>query len=415
MPKTLKRRITKLLPGAAVLFFLAIMSAGLVYYAPRNEKIAPATAHASGIPLTGWAWSDNIGWVSFSSVTSGDSVSYGVSVNNDGTLTGYAWSPSIGWINFGANSCNATPTLSGGILTGSAQAIDTGSDGCISLGGTAANSAPYSVYLSGTAFNGWAWASDTIGWLSFNCATGGPSGNNICATSNYAVLYGGSPSPTCSLTASPNPVATYPTGGAVNLNWTTTNSPTSGTLYNYDNSVFTAGPTLPTGGYGPVAPPSSAGSYTYSMTVNSPSGSYTCTAPETVETDVCQNISGIQNPSWSDPNGYTSGGNCYCNSGYVLGGSGGTQCVASSPSINSFSGPARVRSGETATLTYSITSPSSCSITGTNGYNSGAITTTSGSVTTTGYPITANTLFTLSCTGTSKTWDVGIDPTVIEK
>ena len=35
-------------------------------------------------------------------------------------------------------------------------------------------------------FHGQAW-SDTIGWLSFNCAEGGPTNNNICATSNYKV------------------------------------------------------------------------------------------------------------------------------------------------------------------------------------------------------------------------------------
>lgn len=35
-------------------------------------------------------------------------------------------------------------------------------------------------------FYGQAW-SDTIGWLSFNCSDGGPSGSNICGTSNYSV------------------------------------------------------------------------------------------------------------------------------------------------------------------------------------------------------------------------------------
>jgi hypothetical protein len=34
--------------------------------------------------------------------------------------------------------------------------------------------------------HGWAW-SDTIGWISFNCAEGGLTGNNICGTSDYKV------------------------------------------------------------------------------------------------------------------------------------------------------------------------------------------------------------------------------------
>ncbi len=35
-------------------------------------------------------------------------------------------------------------------------------------------------------FNGYAW-SDTIGWVSMSCKTGGPTGNDICATNNYGV------------------------------------------------------------------------------------------------------------------------------------------------------------------------------------------------------------------------------------
>jgi hypothetical protein len=34
--------------------------------------------------------------------------------------------------------------------------------------------------------NGYAWSSN-VGWISLNCATGGATGNNICATSNYKV------------------------------------------------------------------------------------------------------------------------------------------------------------------------------------------------------------------------------------
>ncbi len=34
--------------------------------------------------------------------------------------------------------------------------------------------------------NGWGW-SDTIGWISFNCLTGSPTGGSICGTSSYSV------------------------------------------------------------------------------------------------------------------------------------------------------------------------------------------------------------------------------------
>jgi len=77
--------------------------------------------------LSGWAWSEKFGWISFSSSTDGSTINYGVKV--------------------------ATTTTSN--------------------------------YQAGE-WDGYAW-SDQIGWISFNCKTGGSSGENICATSNYRV------------------------------------------------------------------------------------------------------------------------------------------------------------------------------------------------------------------------------------
>jgi len=54
--------------------------------------------------LSGWAWSDNIGWISFNSTNTNDATDYGVNENPDGTLVGYAWSSNIGWIQFGGLS-----------------------------------------------------------------------------------------------------------------------------------------------------------------------------------------------------------------------------------------------------------------------------------------------------------------------
>lgn len=72
--------------------------------------------------LSGWAWSDNIGWISFNSsdcdtnnngyrdagLCQGDDFStpsfdYGVNVNPGGIMSGYAWSDNIGWIDFNPN------------------------------------------------------------------------------------------------------------------------------------------------------------------------------------------------------------------------------------------------------------------------------------------------------------------------
>jgi len=48
--------------------------------------------------LSGWAWSENFGWISFASTTP---VTYGVTVaTSTGEFDGYAWSENIGWISF---------------------------------------------------------------------------------------------------------------------------------------------------------------------------------------------------------------------------------------------------------------------------------------------------------------------------
>lgn len=130
--------------------------------------------------LVGYAWSSNIGWVSFNCTntsTCGDA-NYGVNQNADGTLTGYAWSPNIGWIRFGGLSGfpngNGTfavnATVSGSDLRGWAKAISAdgnGWDGWISLSGT---SPSYGVTVSGPDFLGYAWGGPVVGWLSFDIA-----------------------------------------------------------------------------------------------------------------------------------------------------------------------------------------------------------------------------------------------------
>lgn len=182
------------------------------------------TVHAQSTDLgslSGYAWSDNLGWISLSGST------YQVTVQSDGTLAGYAWAnPSddvsgtdnIGWISFNAAdtaSCGAAARLTGTSITGWAKVLsadNNGWDGCISLSGS---SPAYGVTLgsSGSSqsgmLGGYAWADSTVGgWISFNCATGGPAGDDICATRNYAATYATNapPPPTVNInefTASP--------------------------------------------------------------------------------------------------------------------------------------------------------------------------------------------------------------------
>jgi len=52
--------------------------------------------------LTGYLWSENVGWISLSCSNTGScaTVSYGVANDGAGALSGFAWGENVGWINF---------------------------------------------------------------------------------------------------------------------------------------------------------------------------------------------------------------------------------------------------------------------------------------------------------------------------
>jgi hypothetical protein len=147
--------------------------------------------------LSGWAWSSNIGWISFNSNNDHDSVTpgiqaaasnYGVTADATGKLSGYAWSSNIGWISFNrtsgcpgtADNPSCTPTVNqiDWQLRGWAQACAgrvnaqacsgsdrmDGWDGWISLfGGTT-----HTVQINGCSYSGYAWGGPIVGWISFS-------------------------------------------------------------------------------------------------------------------------------------------------------------------------------------------------------------------------------------------------------
>ncbi len=130
--------------------------------------------------LMGWAWSSNIGWISFNSKNSNSGGgNYQVIIEDTGALDGYAWSSNIGWIRFNPSesgcptgSCPPMVNLTTGAVTGWARVLSDGN--WIELSGTN-HASPVSngtggVTLNTTTkvFNGYAWESDYIGWLSFN-------------------------------------------------------------------------------------------------------------------------------------------------------------------------------------------------------------------------------------------------------
>jgi len=83
-----------------------------------------------------------------------------VSADANGNLSGWAWSESFGWISFSTTTPIAYSVT---VATTTTANHETGE------------------------WDGYAW-SENDGWISFNCQTGGDNQANICSTSNYKVL-----------------------------------------------------------------------------------------------------------------------------------------------------------------------------------------------------------------------------------
>lgn len=158
---------------------------------------------ASAGNLSGWAWSENIGWISLSSNNQGAATAYGVDVAANGAMSGFAWSENIGWISFNStdvigcptNPCAPTLNTSTGVVDGWARACagtingnctggsrtdgwdgwihlrrDSDADGIINTDiGVAASD--YGVFVVGCNWDGWAWGSDVVGWIHFRKTT----------------------------------------------------------------------------------------------------------------------------------------------------------------------------------------------------------------------------------------------------
>jgi hypothetical protein len=148
--------------------------------------------------VSGYAWSENIGWISFNCTDGGTcaTVDYGVNIDSGtGNFSGYAWSENIGWIDFAPAGpyptdpqYSAKADLGTGQVSGWARALayDAGWDGWIKMRcyGTECDTSDYGVYIDGAEeFHDYAWEPDVIGWISFNCLNTG-----VCATSDYKVI-----------------------------------------------------------------------------------------------------------------------------------------------------------------------------------------------------------------------------------
>ncbi|KKR45090.1 MAG: hypothetical protein UT80_C0044G0001, partial [Parcubacteria group bacterium GW2011_GWC1_40_13] len=196
--------------------FFSLFFFGLLFAA------APAAVKAESYNVTGYAWSSNIGWISFNCSNTGTCGTSSYKVKYDdltGKLSGYAWSSNIGWIKFeslsadsgGIGGSSATVNPSTGAVSGWARACAgmndktvyptnqsepnntctgwsrTDSwDGWIKMSASWANGVSINLTSSSAKygeFSGYAWGSEVVGWISFNC-----SNTNTCGTSKYFVI-----------------------------------------------------------------------------------------------------------------------------------------------------------------------------------------------------------------------------------
>lgn len=123
--------------------------------------------HSAGTyPITGKAKVMNTDkYLYFDSTLYNSNVTVSDPVANVGTMTGYVWSEDLGWIDFGDsdNGGPVTVDYTTGVLSGRAYVINTG--GFIDFSGDDFN-ANVLVNSSTGAFSGYAW-SDDVGWIDF--------------------------------------------------------------------------------------------------------------------------------------------------------------------------------------------------------------------------------------------------------
>lgn len=150
--------------------------------------------------LRGYAWSSNIGWISFNS-KNGQGANYGVDLDIDtGFLSGQAWSSDIGWLSFDtadlsgcpSGTCEARYDFVSNKINGWARflsADDNGWDGWVSFGGVPSDS--YSqVSLASGGLSGYAWGDDVVGWISFNGTTTDGDSYGVVFDTPYECLDG---------------------------------------------------------------------------------------------------------------------------------------------------------------------------------------------------------------------------------
>ncbi len=212
------------------LFFWILLFVILNLFRVSDLEFRVLSAEAAG--LSGYAWSENIGWVKF------NGANYGVMADTaTGELSGFAWSENIGWVRFDppgpypynpaysgrydvsdnkfkgwARSCAATADPR---HCGTGNNPDAGGwEGWLKLSGNGYSVEQVGNATAGCFLNGYAWGGMVIGWLKF-------SGQNYQVTISDCLTGGSGPPPppgllSCAFTASPTRILS---GNSSILDW----------------------------------------------------------------------------------------------------------------------------------------------------------------------------------------------------
>ncbi|MDO8669060.1 MAG: hypothetical protein Q7K65_02075, partial [Candidatus Buchananbacteria bacterium] len=244
---------------AIIMFVMVIgLSSAVVYYEFGLNKNIKITRASAGDNVTGWAWNANTGWISFNSTdcdknsngfVDTNAITSGCNGNDNGTtlvrdygakidlttghFSGYAWSTNMGWISFNRRTCvggadaglyceanndcssiscrldgpgatgapSAAPydspaslkydaiySFSDKMVTGWAKILSLGDNGWIKFNGNKQDGQPWApgvtIDPATGDFSGWAWnggdaGSSAIGWISFNSTDCDKNGNSF--------------------------------------------------------------------------------------------------------------------------------------------------------------------------------------------------------------------------------------------
>ncbi|GEM_PF-455456 len=154
---------------------------------PIDYKVSVDTA-TSPRKLSGWAWNDVIGWISFCGDDQGGSTLggttwlcpnrqlpnslYGVTIDASGNFSGWAWNDVVGWISFNCNNLNTCGTVNYKVKANFPVLAPTANlySNVFDMGGTA--------------------TLNSIMWLNnFNCPSGNPSDPNCNVPAGTSVYF----------------------------------------------------------------------------------------------------------------------------------------------------------------------------------------------------------------------------------